>query len=197
MSWRVLPCKRVKGPDTGLAGDSVSSSLDPELEVSDNCLSCSTWHRLFSLSGSNALLWRDVTCRCVEESKAITCQCRTISLLRLVGADYDQGAAAQDAAWTSFKNTYVGLVDADRLGNRTKTCNCHSNAFNGSDRWLNSPNNFFGTTSGCWKVDDGCAISSESASLDSQWSCTIKDTAQDQRVAAGLGYLPAVATTAV
>lgn len=97
------------------------------------------------------------------ENKSILCQCRTITVYRLTSADFDQSAAAQDAAWTGFKASYPGIVDSDRLGNRTKTYNCHSYAFNGSDRWLDSPDGYFGTTSGCWTVDASGSVKSSSA----------------------------------
>lgn len=93
----------------------------------------------------------------VAEEKESGCRCQTALLGKLTSEDYPQDAASQDAAWATFKADNAGLVDADRVGNRTRTYNCHSYIFNGSDRWLNAGTNgldkYLGDTAGCWKTD--------------------------------------------
>lgn len=93
-----------------------------------------------------------------DETETIACKCRTITLNTLTSADYDQGEASQNAAWATFKTTYPGIVDADRVANRTYTYNCHSYCYNGSDRWLPlgaaSLEKFYDNTGAkCWKAD--------------------------------------------
>jgi hypothetical protein len=112
-----------------------------------------------SLSGST-YSWNNET---------IVCKSRTVSVGTLTSADYDQGQSAQDTAWATFKSTY-GLADSDRLGNQTATYNCHSYCFRGSDKWLNSPSNYYGDTSGCWIINSSGTVKS-----DSTHSCLVSD----------------------
>lgn len=103
-----------------------------------------------------------------EEKKASGCKCQEAIVLKFVGTDYPQEAAPQDADWVLFKQTYPGLVDADRLGNETRTYNCHAYIFIGKkpERWLNgnasARGKFLGDTSGCWKVDPTGDVKSSS-----------------------------------
>ena len=92
----------------------------------------------------------------------INCECKTITVYQLTSADFDQSTAAQNAAWSSFKDTFTGITDSNRIDNETKTYNCHSYAFNSSDRWLNSPSPFFGTTWGCWMESANGSVKSSS-----------------------------------
>ena len=95
--------------------------------------------------------------------QATGCDCNDASVGTLTSTDYDQSQAAQDAAWTSFKAAYPGVVDADRLGNRTDRYNCHSYAYGASGKWLNGGqlSKYKGTASGCWEVDAAGSIKSD------------------------------------
>jgi hypothetical protein len=105
------------------------------------------------------------------ESKSIDCCDRTVSLLKLTSADCDQGVAAQNAAWATFKSAHPGLVDTDRTGNQTYTYNCHSFCYNNSDRWLNvgpsGLDKFYNSTgSDCWKEDSSGTVKTKKTGSD-------------------------------
>jgi len=104
-----------------------------------------------SASFAATYTWTNVDCGCCD---------RQVSVGELTSADYDQSSAAQDAAWETFKGDYEGLVDDDRLGNQTRTYNCHAYVFYGSARWLNDPTNYLdeSSTSGCWSEDNNGTI---------------------------------------
>jgi hypothetical protein len=82
------------------------------------------------------------------------CNCKTAIVGTLTSADYDQSQAAQDAAWEDFKAAYEGLVDSDRLGNRTYIYNCHALAYTVFCKWLNGDQRtqFHGYSSWCWEA---------------------------------------------
>jgi hypothetical protein len=101
------------------------------------------------------------------------CNCTSATLGTLTSADFDQSQASQDAAWTSFKNYFPGIVDSDRLGNRTKTYNCHSWIYTSYSKWLNSGelSKYKGTSPGCWEADASGSMKSNSTH-----SCTSSNT---------------------
>lgn len=90
------------------------------------------------------------------------CQCNIATVHKLTSADLDQSQAAQDAAWEDFKNEYEGLVDSDRLSNRTYRFNCHAVVYMVYGRWLTGAekSKFQGTTTGCWEIDSSGSIKS-------------------------------------
>lgn len=92
------------------------------------------------------------------------CCCQTASIGTLTSSDYSQTAPAQNAAWEDFKEAYEGLVDNDRLGNRTRTYNCHAYCFAGSSGWLNDPHPYVGNEEGCWQEDAGGTVKSDLSS---------------------------------
>jgi hypothetical protein len=71
------------------------------------------------------------------------------------------------------------MADSDRVGNETRTYNCHSYVFNGSNGWLdaggNGKDNYMGTAAGCWAQDNnGTAKSNDTHSMlvaNSQGKC--------------------------
>lgn len=97
-----------------------------------------------------------------QEYYTCSCECRTVTVYKLTSADYDQSTSAQNAAWAAFKAAYPGLVDSDRLGNRTYTYNCHAKVYGPSSRWLQGDQryHYWGTTSGCWEIDGSGSIKS-------------------------------------
>ena len=111
------------------------------------------------------------------------CNCKIATVGTLTSADYDQSQAAQDAAWTSFKGTYEGLVDADRVGNRTYIFNCHALAYTVFCKWLNGDQRtqFHGYSSWCWETDDygsikssdyhSCFVSENRGKCGAQFTC--------------------------
>jgi hypothetical protein len=92
------------------------------------------------------------------------CQCQIASVGTLTSADYNQSQAAQDAAWEDFKDEYPGLVDSDRLGNRTYKFNCHALVYAVYGKWLNGDqrSKFWGTTTKCWGIESSGSIKSGS-----------------------------------
>jgi len=90
------------------------------------------------------------------------CQCNIATVNKLTSADHDQSQAAQDAAWEDFKDEYPGLVDSDRLGNRTYRFNCHAVVYMVYGRWLTGyeKSKFHGTSTMCWEIDASGSIKS-------------------------------------
>jgi hypothetical protein len=90
------------------------------------------------------------------------CVCKTATVGTLTSEDLDQSQAAQDAAWEDFKGEYPGLVDSDRLGNRTYRFNCHALVYAVYGRFLNGDQiaQFHGYSSKCWEVDASGSIKS-------------------------------------
>lgn len=96
------------------------------------------------------------------------CNGNTAIVGELTSPDFPQDQATQNALWASWKETYPGLVDTDRLGNATKTYNCHAYIFCGNNRWLNDPLPYKGNIPECWKEDNTGTIRSEGT----RHSCT-------------------------
>ncbi len=106
------------------------------------------------------------------ETVTTPCCGKTTTVGRLQSEDYSQAQTDQDLAWESWALSYGLDTVNDRTGNQTKTYNCHSYCFRGSDGWLYSPNAYFGTTKGCWTPDSSGPVKS---GTDAAHSCMVQD----------------------
>ncbi len=89
------------------------------------------------------------------------CDCKKVAAFTLTSGDYNQCPEAQIEAWELFKDTYDGLEDSDRTGNRTYTYNCHSYTFGPGNVRIDSYTNYLGDESGCWAEDQCGTVRAE------------------------------------
>ena len=89
--------------------------------------------------------------------------------------DYPQDDAWQNNQWKKMKAAFPDLVDSDRLGNATRTYNCHSYIFNNGQYWIDNQTPYFGIGNGCWKPDPNGTVRSRTGGkyISGSHSCTI------------------------